>query len=461
MNVQAASRMTHEVCFDTRACREGYCCPTNLSMFYARWQQIAAEYSSGTALVECQTGLRWTFRELSDLAERLPPAEALVLPSGRNVGFILGVLRAWRDHRPLCPLDVGQAMEVAPGLPPGIVHLKLTSATTGVPRLVGFTAAQLEADVEKIVEMMGLRPDLPNLGVISLAHSYGFSNLVLPLLLHGIPLILAESALPEALRQAVCGWEGVTLAAVPALWKSWNDANAIPASVRLAISAGAALPIALEEAVFSRTGLKIHNFYGATECGGIAYDPTNEPRQEEAWVGEVMPGIKLSTLDDGCLEVSGKSVGYGYIPADLRHLKDGRYRTRDLAKVGPDGVRLNGRASDLINVAGRKVAPEAIESVLMKFPGVRACVVFGAPDAGTARQDRVVAVVAASNGVTESALRAHAIHWLPDWQVPREWRRVSEIPPNVRGKVARATWRSRFLAGELEAPFSSGAFGLA
>ena len=55
---------------------------------------------------------------------------------------------------------------------------------------------------------MGLRPDWPNLGVISLAHSYGFSNLVLPLLLHGIPLILAPSPLPEAVRQAAGGRAG-------------------------------------------------------------------------------------------------------------------------------------------------------------------------------------------------------------------------------------------------------------
>ena len=49
---------------------------------------------------------------------------------------------------------------------------------------------------------MGLRPDWPNLGVISLAYSYGFSNLVLPLLLHGVPLFLAPSPLPVALRCA-------------------------------------------------------------------------------------------------------------------------------------------------------------------------------------------------------------------------------------------------------------------
>ena len=49
--------------------------------------------------------------------------------------------------------------------------------------MVAFTAAQLMADAENIVTTMGLRPDWPNLGVLSLAHSYGFSNLVLPLLL--------------------------------------------------------------------------------------------------------------------------------------------------------------------------------------------------------------------------------------------------------------------------------------
>ena len=55
------------------------------------------------------------------------------------------------------------------------------SATTGAARVIAFTAGQLAADVENIVATMGLRPNWPNLGVISMAHSYGFSNLVLPL----------------------------------------------------------------------------------------------------------------------------------------------------------------------------------------------------------------------------------------------------------------------------------------
>ena len=90
---------------------------------------------------------------------------------------------------------------------------------------------------------MGLRADWPNLGVISLAHSYGFSNLVLPLLLHGIPLILAPAPLPEIIRRAAENEQSITLAAVPAMWRAWHEAGAIPQNVRLAISAGAPLPL--------------------------------------------------------------------------------------------------------------------------------------------------------------------------------------------------------------------------
>src|SRR5204863_8752858 len=109
------------------------------------------------------------------------------------------------------------------------------------PRLVAFTAAQLVADAQNIIATMGLKPEWPNLGVISLAHSYGFSNLMLPLLLHGIPLILVGSALPEAVRRAAATEEAITLAAVPALWSRWHEVDSIPAHVTLAISAGAPL----------------------------------------------------------------------------------------------------------------------------------------------------------------------------------------------------------------------------
>jgi len=193
----------------------------------------------------------------------------------------------------LCPLEIGQPKPGLSAPPKPACHLKLTSATTGSPRAVMFTGEQLAADAENIVATMGLRPGWPNLGVISLAHSYGFSHLVLPLLLHGVPLVLVASPLPEIVRRAAENLSGLTLAAVPALWRTWLETGSIPAAARLAFSAGAPLPAALERDVFQACGLKIHNFYGSTECGGIAYDATETPRTEDACVGTSMRNVAL------------------------------------------------------------------------------------------------------------------------------------------------------------------------
>ena len=238
-------------------------------MLYERWRQTAHERGHELALRELASGQQWTFAEVARRVERMPKCDApLVYPQGHAAEFVFALLRGWRDNAVVCPLEPDQPPPPVRLPPAPCCHLKTTSATTGQPRQIAFRAQQLAADAENIVATMGLRPEWPNLGVISLAHSYGFSNLVLPLLLHGIPLILAPSPLPEAVRGTAAQEPALTLPAVPALWSAWLEAGAIAETVRLAISAGAPLPAALEQAVFKRTGLKIHNFYGSSECGG-------------------------------------------------------------------------------------------------------------------------------------------------------------------------------------------------
>jgi long-chain acyl-CoA synthetase len=281
-------------------------------MLYDSWRHAARAHPDQIALKDLATDRVWTFAQLAAAADKGSTCTAgPVFPQGTSAEFILEVLRAWRTGQVVCPLEPTQAVRLTGNLPPEIVHFKSTSATTGTPRLVAFTADQLTADAQNIVQTMGLRPDWPNLGVISLAHSYGFSNLVLPLLLHGIPLVLAPAPLPETLRRAAAMESAITLAAVPALWRTWHEAEAIPANVRLAISAGAALPLELEQAVFAWTNLKIHNFYGSSECGGIGYDATDIPRQNPACVGSPLANVEVSMADDGCLEVRSRAVAQG------------------------------------------------------------------------------------------------------------------------------------------------------
>ena len=416
-------------------------------MFYDRWCRIARAHPDQPALFETAAGRIWTFAELFASAQSGPDlTEPIAFPQGASAGFILSVLRAWRSGQVVCPLEIGQVLpEISGALPPGIVHLKMTSATTGKSRLVAFSASQLIADVENIVPTMGLRPDWPNLGVISLAHSYGFSNLVLPLLLHGIPLILVGSALPEALRDAAATHTSVTLAAVPALWQTWYQAEAIPLNVRLAISAGAPLPVALEQAVFARHGLKIHNFYGSSECGGIAYDRSAEPRQDGSCVGASLQNVDVRAGEDGCLEVRGQAVGQTYWPEAAPELCQGVFRSSDVGELKGGQVHLRGRVSDQINVAGRKVLPETIEAVLANHPQVRACLAFGVPSNDTQRGETIVACVAGKSDLAGDVLKQFALANLPAWQVPRDWWFVETLQVNGRGKLSRAEWRKRYL----------------
>jgi acyl-CoA synthetase (AMP-forming)/AMP-acid ligase II len=343
-------------------------------------------------------------------------------------------------------LEAGQAKpHLTAGVPKRIVHLKTTSASTGAARLVAFTAEQLMADATNIVETMGLCAEWPNLGLISLAHSYGFSNLVLPLLLHGIPLVLAGTALPEAVRSAADQFKHVTVAGVPALWRTWFDAGAITPSVRLAISAGAPLPLELEQAVFERYGVKIHNFYGSSECGGIAYDASGSPRSDAACVGAPMRHVDVRIAKDGCVEVRGAAVGEMYWPKPSSNLAGGVFKTSDLGEFRDGRIYLRGRAGDQINVAGRKVLPEAIESALSRHPQVSACLVFGVPAMDAERGEAIVACVAGPAELSAETLKQFAISNLPAWQVPREWWFVDSIESNHRGKLSRAEWRKRFL----------------
>ena len=414
-------------------------------MLYEQWRNVCESRRGQLALVELASGRRWSFAELASEGEQLAVAGGPVCPQGNNAGFIIQTLAAWRERRVLCPLETGQTAPRVHAAPSGCRHLKITSATSGPPKLIAFTEAQLAADARNIVSTMGLSEEWPNLAAISLAHSYGFSNFVLPLLLHGIPLIIVPAPLPELVLRAAGLVPRVTIASVPALWKAWHEGSGFPDNVALAISAGAPLPLALEEVVLTRRGVKIHNFYGSSECGGIAYDRTETLRGDAACAGSALDGVSLSVTDGGNLVVASDAVGQTYLPDASPRLAGGRFETSDLAELRDGTVFLRGRAGDVINIAGRKVSPETIEAALRQHPAVRECVVFGVPDLQDGRFEKIVGCIARHGEVDKIALGQFLSERLPPWQIPRHWWFVEELGANERGKISRASWRSRFL----------------
>ena len=415
-------------------------------MLYERWQKVVRERRNEIALRDLASGRSWTFIQLNAEAESpLSGQPAMIHPQGNSPEFIIAVLRAWRERRVVCPLDAHQQPLAVSPPPWPCCHLKTTPSSRGEPRVVAFTQEQLFADAENIVATMGLRPDWPNLGVISLAYSYGFSSLVLPLLLHGIPLFLVPSPLPVALRCAAHAHWNLTVAAVPALWHAWHKAGAILSNVRLAISAGAPLPLTLERAVFKEHGVKIHNFYGSTECGGIAYDATTTPRTDESSVGRPLKNVNVEISESGAARVRSRAVGETYWPVPEPVLGDGTFQTCDLAEIKDGEICLRGRTDDHINVAGRKVSPTTIEQALREHVAVAECVVFGVPSGSADRMDLIVACVAADRQLSRDELKQFLLQKLPGWQVPREWWFVASIGSNGAGKPSRAQWRRDFL----------------
>jgi acyl-CoA synthetase (AMP-forming)/AMP-acid ligase II len=158
-----------------------------------------------------------------------------------------------------------------------------------------------------------------------------------------------------------------------------------------------------------------------------------------------MVNVSVGVEAGECLTVHGANVGETYWPEPAPELARGHFQTSDLAELRGRQVFLRGRASDMINIAGRKVSPAVIEQVLQQHQAVAACLVFGVPSAGAQRGETIVACVEARSVVTPEALRQYLLERLPAWQTPRQWWFVDSLAANERGKISRAEWRNKFL----------------
>ena len=414
-------------------------------------------------------------RELALLLENLAPRSVVAIRLGNRACWPALLLALFR--RGLIPLPLGQHMaggELAGALEtcgvsalvecdgdalrvnqkseirnqelPHADFLKLTSGTTSAPRAIRFRAHQLLADCDQICATMGFGPDDLNFGAIPFSHSYGFSNLLTPLLCRGVPLVATDERLPRAILDGLAGSGATVFPGIPVFFQKLAEvesAHALP-RLRLCISAGAPLPRLIGERFTERFGLKIHTFYGASECGGIAYDASDEAPYEDGFVGTAMAGVAISPREDGRIAVGSAAAGDGYFPdTDYSSLGNGSFTPADLVEWTPRGLRLTGRASDFINVAGRKLSPAAVEQRLLECPGVRQAVLFGVPSA--LRGEEAVACIA-GDGIDAASVLRFCHESLSPWQVPRDVWIVPEITANERGKISRRALAEAYVA---------------
>lgn len=324
---------------------------------------------------------------------------------------------------------------------------KLTSGSTGAPKLYLFRAAEMVADARQIAQTMGLRADDINLCAIPLGHSYALGNVLMPLLLHGMRCAVASSHLPQALACEIEASQATVFPATPALLNGLVRARVEPKrlrSLRLVISAGARLAPELTAAFRERFGLGIHNFYGSTETGGIAFDRTCEASETGRAVGTPLAGVKVSLSVRGRVRVASASV----FTSGNRTLSGGTgsFLMEDHGTWNEHGeLVLHGHRGGMLKLGARRLAAESLRAPVLQRKGVRE--VFVTVIEAPQRPLLAMAVESANTTAAEHAAISGLLkEALPAWQRPRRLVLWEAFPRTARGKLDRAALQARLEA---------------
>jgi long-chain acyl-CoA synthetase len=449
---------------------------------YDQFVSLAKEWPGFPALIDGANGHVNTRADLWQRAQRLgaqlrdaglAPGDAVAVQLPNSADFVATWLAALEQRLVFVPIDrdapeteVGAilghfgikglvyrpdrsqqsiAITTRPGtqrppLPSEARLVKLTSGSTGKPKGIVASEANLIADCRNICSTMSITASDINLGAIPFSHSYGFSNLVTPLVMQGTAVVISNDYLPQSIIDLSNHHSCTVAPLIPMVFDhlaSVQRGHGDFLTVRTFISAGAPLPPTTSKKFRERFGVDIHSFYGCSECGGITYDRAGGA-VERGSVGEAMRGVDLD-LNGTRLTVRSSSVALGYLTDErtFEPLEPGRFVTDDLIEIRDNGeVLLTGRSSDLINTAGKKVNPREVEQVILQMDGVRQVKVYGEP-AG-ARGEVVAAAVVADPDLTREQIRDFCLTRLSLHKVPRIVKLIESIPLDERGKVKRA-----------------------
>ena len=328
------------------------------------------------------------------------------------------------------------------------VVLKLTSGSTDLPKAAIAAEAHLVNDGRHIIEAMGIAPTDINFSCIPLSHAYAIGNIVMPLVWQGTPVALRQSFSPSQFVHDIGGSGATVFPGVPFMFeriRAREPIDQLPASLRLLITAGAAIEADTVAWFRRHLGRKVHSFYGSSETGGITYDD-GEDVSEPVHLGRAMPETTVAIRPpgqgqpDGRIFVSGNAVASGYARGDgdpVSGFSGGGFLTGDLGHLdGAGRLILTGRVSPLVNVAGRKVDPAEVERRLLELPGIAAARVLGAA-CDTRGQEVVAFLVRTNAALTPLAIRQQCAETLSTHKIPRRFIFVEGFPVDARGKVDR------------------------
>lgn len=406
------------------------------------------------------------------LSAHQPPAEWARAAADSRASFAFAGLAyeagfapvALAAHVRLVPLAARPKPGPLPDVDPGRAALVLfTSGTTARPKGAVLSHANLQAQIECLVEAWDWRPDDRLLHVLPLNHTHGVVNAL------ACPLWVGAACEMWPAFEAVRVWERLAsrdisiFMAVPTIYQrlleAWEqgDAGARQAwadgarQLRVMISGSAPLPAAVFDRWRQVTGQTLLERYGMTEIGMALSNPLHGERRPGV-VGMPLPGVEVRLVDERGQDVIGSAAGELFVrgpgvfqeywdqpEATAAAFAEGRwFRTGDVAARGPGGYRILGRLStDIIKTGGEKVSALEVEEALREHPAVLDCAIVGVPDDAWGEAVAAAVVPAPGEALTLEALRAWARPRLAPWKIPARLVVMSDLPRNPMGKVSK------------------------
>ncbi|MDO9417890.1 AMP-binding protein [Pararhizobium sp.] len=311
--------------------------------------------------------------------------------------------------------------------------LQMSSGTTGAPKCVARSWAEIDAEVESYVAAFRQPDDMTPVVACPSTHSYGLICGILVAVRRGQTPVIVSTGNPKYLLAKLREIERPLLYSSPAIIHTL--ARLLPEAEKLhaVMTSGTLLP----DPWFARIREKAEHLfqqYGCSEAGCIAINPEMTAAAD---MGFVLPHLtaKAGSGDENAAEIT------------ITNPQGAEIHTRDLGYLRDDGMLVFvSRLDDMINVSGLNVYPKDVEDAVMAMPSVTDAVAFRKSDRFSG--ERVGLLFSASQPVAPLSLREWCNRNLASHQLPMEILQVDAIPRQANGKISRRDVAMRHAAGE-------------